>query len=93
MARAMMTAMQVPVDEEGKGGTGHGFNKGAMQQRGRGQWRQERWQQGLRTSNGNKGNGDRRQTTINQQRDQQRRAVAGKRAPMRQPHDHDGGQR
>ncbi len=29
MARAMVMAMRVPVDEEGKGGTGHGVgNKG-----------------------------------------------------------------
>ncbi len=32
MARAMVTAMRVPVDKEGKGGTGHGVgNKGGMQ--------------------------------------------------------------
>ncbi len=37
MARAMVTAIRVPVDKEGKGGTGHGVgNKGGMQQRG--QW-------------------------------------------------------
>ncbi len=29
--------------------------------------------------------------TINQQRKQQRRSVAGKRASTRQPHDHNGG--
>jgi hypothetical protein len=32
----------------------------------------EQWQQGCWTSDGDKGNGDRRRTTINQQRDQQR---------------------
>ncbi len=32
MARAMVTAMRVPVDEDGKGGTGNGVgNKGGMQ--------------------------------------------------------------
>ncbi len=36
MARAMVMAMRVPVDEEGKGGTGHGVNEGGMQQRRRG---------------------------------------------------------
>jgi hypothetical protein len=91
MARAMVTAMRVPVNEEGKGGMGHGVDEGGMQRRGRGQWRQERWRQGWRTSDGDKGNGIRRQTTINQQRDRQRQAVAGERAPMRRPHDHDGG--
>jgi hypothetical protein len=31
MARAMVTAIRVPVDEEGKGGMGHGVgNKGGM---------------------------------------------------------------
>jgi hypothetical protein len=34
MARAMVTAMKVPVDEEGEGGTGHGFDKGGVRQRG-----------------------------------------------------------
>jgi hypothetical protein len=35
MARAMVTAMRVPVDEEGKGGTGHGVgNEGGVQRRG-----------------------------------------------------------
>jgi hypothetical protein len=43
MARAMVMAMRVPVNEEGKGGMGHGVNKGCVQQRGRGQRRQERW--------------------------------------------------
>jgi hypothetical protein len=42
MARAMMMAMRVPVDKEGKGGTGHGVNKGGVQRRGQGQRRQER---------------------------------------------------
>ena len=64
MARAMVTAMRVPVDEEGEGGTGHGLDEG---------------------------DGDRRRTTINQRWDQQRRAVAGKRASTRRPHDHDSG--
>ncbi len=37
MARAMVTAMRVLVNEEGKGGMGHGIgNEGGMQQRG--QW-------------------------------------------------------
>jgi hypothetical protein len=31
--------------------------------------------------------------TINQQRERQRRAVAGKKASTRRPHDHDGGRR
>ncbi len=67
MARAMVTAMRVPVDKEGKGGTGHGVgNKGGMQQRGQWRWRQEQWQKGWRVSDSNKGDGDRRQTTINQ---------------------------
>jgi hypothetical protein len=36
MARAMVTAMRVVVDEEGEGGTGHGIgDKGGMRQRGR----------------------------------------------------------
>ncbi len=77
MARAMVTAMRVPVDEEGKGGTGHCVKKGGVRRRGRGQWRQERWRRGWRMSNGKEGDGDRRQTTFNQQRDQQKRAVAG----------------
>jgi hypothetical protein len=34
MARAMVTAMRMPVDKEGKGGTGHGINKGGVRQRG-----------------------------------------------------------
>jgi hypothetical protein len=91
MERAMVMAMRVSVDEEGKGGTGHGVNEGGMQRRGQGRRRQERWRQGWRMSNGNEGDGDRRRTTINQQRDQQRRVVAGERAPMRQPHVHGGG--
>jgi hypothetical protein len=66
----MVMAMRVLVDKDGKGGTGHGIgNKGGMQQRGRWQWRQDQWQQGWQASNGDKGNGDRRQTTINQQWD------------------------
>ncbi len=37
VVRAMVMAMRVPVNEEGKGGTGHGIgNKGGVQQRG--QW-------------------------------------------------------
>ncbi len=31
MARAMVTAMRLPVDEEGKGGTGHGIDEGGVQ--------------------------------------------------------------
>jgi hypothetical protein len=34
MARAMVMAMRVPVDEEGEGGTGHGIDEGGVQQRG-----------------------------------------------------------
>ncbi len=35
MARVMVMAMRVPVDEEGKGGTGHGVgNKGGVRQKG-----------------------------------------------------------
>ncbi len=35
MARAMVTAMRVPVDKEGEGGTGHGVGaEGGMQRRG-----------------------------------------------------------
>jgi hypothetical protein len=35
MARAMVTAMRVPINKEGKGGTGHGVgNEGGMRQRG-----------------------------------------------------------
>jgi hypothetical protein len=34
MERAMVTAMRVLVDKEGKGGTGHGIDKGGVQQRG-----------------------------------------------------------
>ncbi len=30
MARAMVMAMRVPVDEEGKGGTGHGIDEGGV---------------------------------------------------------------
>jgi hypothetical protein len=93
MARVRVTAMRVPVDKDGKGSTGHGVgNKGGMQQRVRWQQQQEQWRQGWWMSDGNEGNGDRRQTTINQQQDRQRRAVAGKRAPTRQPHNLDGGQ-
>jgi hypothetical protein len=36
MARAMVTAMRVPVNKEGKGDTGHGVNEGGVRQRGRG---------------------------------------------------------
>ncbi len=36
MARAMVTAMRVPVDKDGKGGTGHGVcNEGGVRRRGR----------------------------------------------------------
>ncbi len=34
IARGMVTAMRVPVDKEGKGGTGHGVNKGGVRRRG-----------------------------------------------------------
>ncbi len=30
MARAMVTAMRMPVDEEGEGGTGHGVEEGGV---------------------------------------------------------------
>ncbi len=30
----MVTAMRVPVDEEGEGGTGHGVNEGGVRRRG-----------------------------------------------------------
>ncbi len=30
MARAMLMAIRVPVDEEGEGGTGHGVDKGGV---------------------------------------------------------------
>jgi hypothetical protein len=36
MVRAMVTAMRVPVNKEGKGGTGHGVDKGGMRRRGQG---------------------------------------------------------
>ncbi len=85
MARVMVTAMRVPVNKEGEGVTAHGVsNKVGVRRRERRGWR---------ASNGNEGDGNRRQTVINQQQDQQRRVVAGKRASTRQPHDHDGGQR
>jgi hypothetical protein len=45
VARAMVTAMNVVGDKEGKGGTSHGIgNKGGMQQRGQWQQQQEQWQ-------------------------------------------------
>ncbi len=90
-ARAIVMAMRVPVNEEGKGGTGHGVDEGGMRRIGQGQRRQEQWQQGWQTSGDNKDNGNRRQKTINQRWDQQRRVVAGERAPTRRPHDHEGG--
>jgi hypothetical protein len=59
MARAMVTAMRVPVDKEVKGGTGQGIgDKGAVQRRGQWGRRQEQWQRGWRASNGNEGNGN-----------------------------------
>ncbi len=70
IARAMVMAMRVSVEEDGKGGTGHGVgNKGGMQRRGGWRQRQERWQRGWRASDGDEGDGDRRRTTINQRRD------------------------
>ncbi len=36
MAKAMVMAMRVPVDEEGEGDTGHGVDKGGVQRRGQG---------------------------------------------------------
>ncbi len=42
MVRAMVTAMRVPVDKEGEGGTGHGVgDKGGVRRRGRWRWVQE----------------------------------------------------
>ncbi len=36
MARAMLTAMRVPVDKDGEGGTGHGVgDEGGVRRRGR----------------------------------------------------------
>jgi hypothetical protein len=59
MARAMVTAMRVPVNKEGKGGTGHcAGNEGGMQQIGQWQRWQERWQRGWQASNGNEGDGN-----------------------------------
>ncbi len=34
MARAMVMAMRVPVNEEAKGGTGHGVDEGGVRRRG-----------------------------------------------------------
>ncbi len=34
VARAMVMAMRVPVDKEGKGDTGHGVNEGGVRRRG-----------------------------------------------------------
>ncbi len=39
IARALVTAMRVPVDKEGKGGTGHGVDEGGVRRRGRGRRR------------------------------------------------------
>ena len=59
MARAMVTAMRVAVDEEGEGGTGHGVgDKGGVRRRGRWRRRQERWLRGWRASDGDEGDGD-----------------------------------
>ncbi len=59
MARAMVTATRVAVNEEGEGGTGHGIgDKGGVRRRGRWQRRQERWLQGWRASDGDEGDGD-----------------------------------
>ncbi len=66
MARVMVTAMRVPVDEEGEGGTGHGVDEGGVRRRGQEQRQQEQWRQGWQMSDGNEGDGDRRRTTINQ---------------------------
>ena len=61
MARAMVMAMRVPFDEEGKGGTGHDIgDKGGVGQRGQWQRWQEQWQRGgWRARDGNRGNGNR----------------------------------
>jgi hypothetical protein len=42
VTKTMVTAMRVPVDKEGKGGTGHGIDEGGVRRRGRGQRRQKR---------------------------------------------------
>ncbi len=34
IARVMVMAMRVPVDEEGEGGTGHGVDEGGVRRRG-----------------------------------------------------------
>ncbi len=58
MARAMVMAMRVPVDKDGKGGTGHGIgDEGGVRWRGQWQRRQEQWRRGWWASNGNEGNG------------------------------------
>ncbi len=69
MARAMVTAMRVPVDEDGKGGAGHGVDEDGVRQRGRWRRRQEQWQRGWQASDSKEGNSNRRQTVINQRRD------------------------
>jgi hypothetical protein len=59
VARAMVMAMRVPGDKEGKGGKGHGLsNEGGVQQRGQWQQWKEQWQGGWRASDHGKGNGD-----------------------------------
>jgi hypothetical protein len=62
VARAMVMAMRVVDDKEGEGDNekDDGGNEGGMRRRGQGRRRQERWQQGWRASDGDKGDGDRR---------------------------------
>jgi hypothetical protein len=58
-ARAMVAAMRVVGNKEGKGSKGHGVgNKGGVRQRGKWRWQQERWQGGWWASNSHEGNGD-----------------------------------
>jgi hypothetical protein len=59
MARVMVTAMRVPVDEDGEGGMGHGVgDKGGVRRRGQWRRRQERWRRGWWASDSNEGDGD-----------------------------------
>jgi hypothetical protein len=43
MAKAMVTAMRVPVDKEGEGSTGHGVDEGGVRRRGRWRRGQKQW--------------------------------------------------
>ncbi len=66
--RAVVTAMRVVGDKEGKDDNKKdgGGDEGGVRQRGQGQQQQEQWQRGWRASDGDEDNGNRRQTTINQ---------------------------